>query len=148
MKLPISSNIRGYNALRGLALIIQDLLQVAEDLELAGLIWCPEIGDEICHKVDRRLISVLVDPQGLTPDELRSTYLWLPTVEQMVVQFEARQTVLSHAGMELSEKDLCYKTIIQAPIGEIESKAVTLRLSVAFALRDLLLSTDGSQSIN
>ena len=64
-------------------------LEVAEDLELAGLLWKPEIGDEVSDKRERGSISVLVDPKGLSPGELRSTYLWLPTVEQMVFQFEA-----------------------------------------------------------
>ena len=78
-------------------------INVAEDLELAGLIWRPEIGDEISNRHEPGAVSVLVDPQGMTPTELRSVYLWLPTVEQMVLQFEVRQAILFHAGVELTD---------------------------------------------
>lgn len=115
-------------------------LSIAEELELAGLVWKPEIGDEICFRQKKETISVLVDPQGLTPSELRATYLWLPTVEQMVWQFEARSAILEHTGLELSPKDICYKTIIKSSFGEIHSKAVSLRASVGLALRSLLIS--------
>lgn len=115
-------------------------LNIAEELELAGLVWKPEIGDEICFRQKRETISVLVDPQGLTPSELRSTYLWLPTVEQMVWQFEARSAILEHTGLELTQKAMCYKTVIKSSFGEIESKASSLRSSVGLALRSLLIS--------
>jgi hypothetical protein len=69
-------------------------LQIAEDLELAGLHWMPEIGDEVSDRKHPDNISILVDPQGMTPIELRSSYLWLPTVEQMVTQVEVRQAIL------------------------------------------------------
>ena len=115
-------------------------LSVAEDLELAGLLWRPEIGDEVTDKRQKDLISIFVDSQGLSLEELRSSFLWLPTVEQIVHQFEARQAILFHAGFELSEKSMCYKTVIQAPVGHIEKKADSLRLSLGLALRDLLLS--------
>lgn len=114
-------------------------VNVAEDLEIAGLLWAPEIGDEITSRGDNKRISVLVDPQGLRPDELRSQYLWLPNVEQMIVQFEARQAILFHAGLELSPQSLCYKTVVQAPKGKIESRGTNLRISVGLALRTLLL---------
>ncbi|MCO6431922.1 MAG: hypothetical protein J5J00_13770 [Deltaproteobacteria bacterium] len=115
-------------------------LPVAEDLELAGLLWKPEIGDEVADRDKRESISVFVDPQGLTPEQLRGAYLWLPTVEQMVEQLEARQAILFHAGLELSTRSLCYKTVIQSPVGHIETRAESLRISVGIALRDLLLS--------
>ena len=118
----------------------EGFLSIAEELELAGLIWKPEIGDEICYRQKKEAISVLVDPQGLSPSELRSTYLWLPSVEQMVWQFEARSAILEHTGLELSHKDLCYKTVIKSSFGEIESKAASLRSSVGLALRSLLIS--------
>jgi hypothetical protein len=115
-------------------------VSVAEDLEIAGLIWRPEIGDEVSNRNQPTLVSVLVDPQGMTPTELRSAYLWLPTVEQMVIQLEVRQAILFHAGVEMTERSLSYKTVIQAPIGQIETMAESLRLSVGIALRNLLLS--------
>lgn len=116
-------------------------LQLAEDLELAGLIWQPEIGDEIAERVKKEQISILVDPHGMTPDELRYTYIWLPTVEQMVWQFEARQTILCHTGLELSDTNFHYKTVLQSPTQQFETIAPSLRLSLGFALRNLLLST-------
>lgn len=115
------------------------LLTVSEDLELAGLIWKPEVGDEVTDKSRKDLISIFVDPQGLTTEELRSSFLWLPTVEQLVHQFEARQAILFHAGLELDESSLCYKAVIQAPLGPIEGKADSLRVAMGLALRDLLL---------
>lgn len=118
----------------------EGFLSIAEELELAGLIWKPEIGDEISFRQQKGTISVLVDPQGMSPTELRSSYLWLPTVEQMVWQFEARSAILEHTGLELSHKNFCYKTVIKSSFGEIESKAASLRSSVGLALRNLLLS--------
>lgn len=120
-------------------------LEVAEDLELAGLHWMPEIGDEVSDRKHPDTISILVDPQGMTPVELRSSYLWLPTVEQMVTQLEVRQAILFHAGLEMSEAAICYKTVLQSQVGPIESKAATLRLAIGMALRNLLLVNQGSQ---
>ena len=114
-------------------------VQVAEDLEFAGLLWRPEIGDEVSNRVEPASVSILVDPQGMTPAELRSVYLWLPTVEQLVFQFEARQAILYHAGLELTDTTFCYKTVIKAPERAIESKASSLREAMGIALRDLLL---------
>lgn len=113
---------------------------IAEDLELVGLVWHPEIGDEVSDRKERESISVLVDTHGLTPRELRSIFLWLPTVEQIVKQFEARQAILCHTGLELAETALFYKTIVKAPFGEFESKAQSLRMSMGMALRELLAS--------
>ena len=120
---------------------------IAEDLELAGLVWCPEIGDEVLDRDLREMVSILVDPQGMTPTELRSTYLWLPTVEQMVMQLESRQAILFHAGLELSSSSFCYKAIVQAPQAKVEAEGESLRAAVGYALRDLLLS-DHDEIIN
>lgn len=119
---------------------IFNFLQVAEDLELAGLVWAPSIGDEIADRAKKELVSVLIDPQGLTPSELRASFLWLPTLEQMVTQFEARQTILYHAGLDLSETSLHYRTVIKSPVGEFETMAGSLRESMGIALRSLLLA--------
>lgn len=123
------------------------LILIAQDLEVAGLFWHPEVGDEVTDRQLRNPVSILVDPQGLTPDELRSTFLWLPTVEQMIYQCEARQAVLFHAGWEMSTKACGYKTVIQAPVGHIESCAESFRVSLGLALRDLLMS-DGTNTYN
>ena len=122
-------------------------IQVAQDLEVAGLLWHPEVGDEVADREGIQPVAILVDPQGMTPIELRSTYLWLPTVEQILFQFEARQAVLFHAGFELSEKTCCYKTVIQSSCGHVETKAESFRTSLGIALRDLLLAP-GATIIN
>ncbi len=121
---------------------ISRLVDLAEDLEVAGLRWQPEVGDEVADREQRNPVAILVDPQGMTPDELRSVFLWLPTVEQMILQFEARQAILFHAGLELDESSCCYKTIIQAPCGTIESRGESFRISLGLALRDLLINVD------
>ena len=116
------------------------LLSVAGDLELAGLRWIPEIGDEVSERERPRMISVLVDPKGMAYETLRSTYLWLPTLEQMVSQLEARQAILFHAGLELTQSALCYKTVIQSTNRQIECRGESLRVALGLALRDLLLA--------
>jgi hypothetical protein len=121
-------------------MITLPFFKVAEDLELAGLIWRPEIGDEIAERRSYERVSVLVDPHGMTPTELRALYLWLPTVEQMISQFEARQAILDHLGLELNERAMGYKTVVRAPTGGIiECLAESIRNSVGLALRGLLL---------
>ena len=79
----------------------------------------------------------------MTPTELRSTFLWLPTVEQLLMQFEARQAILFHAGLELSESAYFYKTVVRARDNSIESKADSLRSALALSLRDLLVGQSG-----
>lgn len=113
-------------------------ITLAEDLETAGLVWQPEIGDEISPRVNKKVVSILVDPHGMTPLELRNNYLWLPNAEQIVHQLEARQAILYHAGLELSESKLGYKTVVRSSLGLIESYAESFRASLGLALRDLL----------
>lgn len=114
-------------------------IEIAQDLDQAGLVWQPEIGDEVCEKVKPVKVSVLVDPQGLSPSQLRSAYLWLPTVEQLIEQLEARQALLFHAGVEMSETSFCYKTVFSLASGNIESEGLTLRTALGSGLRSLLL---------
>jgi hypothetical protein len=123
-------------------------VEIAEDLELAGLLWKPEIGDEVCDKKTHASVSILVDPQGMTPRELRTIYLWLPTLEQMILQVEARQSILFHAGLELSDSAMCYKTVLQSPRGKIESSGETLRTAIGIALRNLILAEQEPRLIN
>lgn len=117
---------------------VSQLLETAYDLEDAGLIWQPEIGDEISDRAEQQLVSILVDNNSMTPVELREMFLWLPTLEQMIQQIEARQGVLLHAGLELSQSSLCYKAVLQIKGGAIESEAFSLRNAVGKALRDLI----------
>lgn len=122
-------------------------VNIAEDLEHAGLIWQPEIGDEVSERVQRVQISILVDPNGMTPSELRETYIWLPTVEQMVVQMESRQAIIFHVGFELSSASMHYKTVIQSSAGPIQTTGGSMRIAMGIALRDLLL-VDRQEIIN
>ena len=121
-----------------------EFLEVACELEKVGLVWHPEIGDEISHREEPAQISVLVDTGGLTPPDLRDTYIWLPTVEQMLLQIEVRQAILFHAGLEMSEHSYCYKTVIQGKVGSVEAAAYSFRESVGKALHDLLVVEQGS----
>jgi hypothetical protein len=117
-------------------------IQVANELENSGLVWQPEIGDEIAPRGIENTVSILVDPQGMTPKELRTKYIWLPNVEQMVEQIEVRQGILYHAGLEITGNDLFYKTVIRAQIGLIESQAESLRISMGLALKNLLVGKE------
>ena len=126
---------------KGSAMSDDSFVQVACDLEEAGLVWLPEIGDEVIDKPNYRSVSVLVDPHGMTPSLLRSSYLWLPTVEQILLQFEARQAILFHAGLELAPSSLRYKTVVRTRYGSIESEAESLRAAVGLALHELLRCT-------
>lgn len=121
---------------------------LAEDLETAGLLWRPEIGDEISDRTEPESVSVLVDPQGMSPTELRQYYLWLPSVEQMVLQLEVRQAVLFHAGLELSDVSMAYKTVIQTAGGQIETMGKSLRLALGEALHGLLIGSMGPADLH
>lgn len=122
---------------------VSTLLQMAANLEDAGLIWNPEIGDEVTPRKTLNPLSILIDPQGMTPVELRDFYLWLPTVEQMVQQIEARQAMLFHAGLELSSDSLLYKTVVQARGNHFEACGETLRTSLGRSLCELLVNGVG-----
>lgn len=114
-------------------------LTIAEHLEMAGLIWQPEIGDEVSNREKKELISILIDPNSLPLKELRASYLWLPNVDQLVKQFEIRQSILLHAGLEVTENRFCYKSIVQAQDINIEAEGLSLRSCLGNALRDLLV---------
>ena len=117
-------------------------VRVASDLETAGLIWRPEIGDEIAPRAKQDTVSILVDPEGMSPSQLRATYLWLPNVEQIVEQIEVRQGILYHTGLELEKGNLLYKTVVKAQLGIVESVAENFRVSLGLALRNLIVKKD------
>lgn len=112
-----------------------DLITLSVKLDTSGLIWLPEIGDEVSPRTDLERVSILVDPQGLTPTELRERFVWLPTVEQMVEQFEARQAVIYHAGVT---EMLRYEAVVRISDKVIETCEATLRLAFGKALHELL----------
>ncbi len=112
-----------------------DFIKLSFELDRAGLIWYPEIGDEVAFRVKQDEISIFVDPQGLTPKELREHFVWLPTVEQIVHQFEARQAMIYHAGLNQS---FSYETVIKSGQRVIETAGPSLRLAFGVALFELL----------
>jgi len=115
-----------------------DFIELSFRLDSAGLVWRPEIGDEITNRDRLDSISILVDPQGMTPSELRRYFLWLPTVEQLVSQLEARQAIIYHAGVKT---DFSYETVIKTSTGIIEASANTLRLALGQGLQKLLVNS-------
>jgi hypothetical protein len=125
----------------------KSFVHVAEDLELAGLLWQPEMGDEIASRADTEHLLILVDSQGMTPLQLRRAYLWLPSVEQMVEQIEARQGLLEHSGLEITDHGMFYRTVVKQNTKLIKVEAPNLRHSFGLALRDMMLS-DGTAEIH
>lgn len=117
-----------------------DVIDVSLKLDEAGLVWHPEIGDEVADRVSLERVSILVDPHGLTPTELRSTFLWLPSVEQLVHQFEARQALIYHAGIT---EAMLYQAIVQSHGRMIEAAASSLRVALGRALEQLLQKFSG-----
>ena len=116
----------------------QDFANIAFDLEEAGLLWRPAIGDEVCSRSEPVQVSILVDSAGMKPEQLRGFYLWLPTVEQLVFQLEVRHAILKHAGLELKPDQMIYKSVVETNYGVIEGQGRSLRGSIAVSLRDLL----------
>ncbi len=115
-----------------------DFIPISFDLDRSGLVWHPEIGDEVTERTNVERVSILVDPQGMKPSELRATFVWLPTVEQLVQQLEARQALIYHAGVN---QTLLYEAVIRTSFGVIETKAASLRSAFGQALRDVLLKS-------
>lgn len=113
----------------------EDFIRLSLRLDQSGLVWCPEIGDEVSERTEPTKVSILVDPQGLTPKDLREHFVWLPTTEQLVTQFEARQAFIYHAGIT---EQLAYEAVIKSAIGVIETQANSLRLAFGKALELLL----------
>lgn len=115
-----------------------EFIVISKELDRAGLVWHPEIGDEVTQRPVFEKVSILVDPHGLTPRELRESFLWLPNTEQLVAQFEARQALIYHVGLNSS---LCYEAVIRTTAGVIETAAHTLRLAFGKALQELLANS-------
>ncbi len=117
---------------------LEDYIRLSLDLDRAGLVWHPEIGDEVAERVTLSRIAILVDPQGLTPKELRASFLWLPSVEQLVQQLEAREAFIYHAGVTNA---LIYEAVVKTPGGMVETHAASLRTAFGQALREVLSSS-------
>ncbi len=126
----------GFVFVGGLMAALAEVIPVAVELDRSGLVWHPEIGDEVTQRDHLEKISILVDPNGMSPRELRATFLWLPSVEQLVQQLEARQALIYHAGVT---QTLIYEAVIKTSFGVIEASASTLRVAFSKALRDVIL---------
>lgn len=119
---------------------LNKFIDLSSSLDSLGLVWRPEIGDEICLRSEAspdvsNRVSILVDPQGQTPRELRNQFIWLPTVEQFVHQFEARQAMIHHVGMD---EKLSWVAVIKTSSGLIESEARSMRILLGKAMKRLL----------
>lgn len=101
-----------------------DYIDISIDLDQKGLTWNPEVGDEISLRGNHRNVSILVDPQGLTPGELRESFVWLPTIEQLIAQIESRNGLIFHAGVT---ERLEYDAVIRFQEGLVEARAPSLR---------------------
>ena len=115
-----------------------NFIPLAFQLEHAGLSWSPQIGDEVSQRLEPGEIAILFDNQGLTIEELKRTFVWLPTLEQIVTQLEIRQAVLKHAGLSLDKSNFGYSAVVKHKIGEIRTIAPNLRLALGMTLKEIL----------
>ena len=113
-------------------------LPLALQLDEAGLSWIPQIGDEVSQRVEPGEVAILFDNQGLTIDELKRTFVWLPTLEQIVTQLEIRQAVLKHAGLSLDKSNFGYSAVVKHKIGEIRAIAPNLRIALGMTLKEII----------
>jgi len=74
----------------------------------------------------------------MSPKELRDSFVWLPTVEQLVNQIEARQGLIFHAGVT---ERLEYEAIIKIQSGLVEAKAASLRVAFGKVLNSIISSS-------
>jgi hypothetical protein len=115
-----------------------EFIHLSLELDRSGLVWHPEIGDEISPKPTLEKVSILVDPYGLSPKELRNQYLWLPTLEQLVEQLEAREAMIFHAGVT---KTFSYEAVVKTGTGVVEKTAPDLRFAFAKVLKEILANS-------
>ena len=113
----------------------REFIILSYELDDSGLLWRPEIGDEVCPRGEERSVSIFVDPQGLTPAELRQSFVWLPKLEQIVSKIEEHEGILFHAGVS---NTLDYETIVKTAKGMIEVCASSLRVAMGRALQHVL----------
>ncbi len=112
-----------------------DFIPVSVQLDRSGLLWEPEIGDEVTERGSFERVAILVDPQGLSPSELRDSFVWLPTVEQLVDQIESRQGLIYHLGISESAG---YEAVVKSPAAIVEVCCPNLRIALGQALYHLL----------
>lgn len=115
-----------------------NFVPLALQLDEVGLPWIPQVGDEVSQRIEPGEVAILFDNQGLTVEELKKTFIWLPTLEQIVLQLEIRQAVLKHAGLSLDKSNFGYSAVVKHKIGEIRTIAPNLRLALGMTLKEIL----------
>jgi hypothetical protein len=113
----------------------KNYIEVALELDQCGLVWHPAIGDEVIERQPDPQVSILVDSLGMSASELRRVFVWLPTLEQLIEQIEARKGIICHAGMA---DHLTYQAVVKTSYGLVELKDISLRVALAKALRALI----------
>lgn len=121
-------------------------IEISFELDRSGLVWHPEIGDEVVDRRTMDRVAIFVDSQGLTPTELRDSFIWLPSVEQLVKQFEARHAIISHAG--LNDESYTYDVIVKTQTRKIEVSGRTLRIGFGKGLRNLLIEDETDSALH
>lgn len=114
---------------------ITTLINLATRLEAAGLQWDPEIGDEVIDRSDLDKVGILVDPQGLSSDELRGNFLWLPSIEQLIFEVEHRDAVIFHAGATGQGN---YEVVLKTASGLLRANGSEFRIALGNAFESLL----------
>lgn len=112
-----------------------DFISTSISLDRAGLRWEPEIGDEVTEREALDRVAILVDPQGHSPEQLRDSFIWLPTVEQLIDQIALRGGAIYHVGLA---DDMVYEAVVKTPNGVIEVQSPNLRIALGQTLIQLL----------
>ena len=112
-----------------------DFIATSVSLDRAGLRWEPEIGDEVTEREALDRVAILVDPQGHSPEELRDSFIWLPTVEQLIDQIGVRGGALYHVGLS---EGCVYEAVVRTSSGVIEVRSESLRVALGQSLIQLL----------
>ena len=112
-----------------------EFIPLSVQLDRTGLLWEPEIGDEVTERESLDRVAILVDPQGLSPEELRESFIWLPTIEQLLDQIATRRGVIYHVGLS---DELVYEAVVKTPTGIFEITCDNLRVALGQTLFQLL----------
>ncbi|MCS6894129.1 MAG: hypothetical protein NZO16_06165 [Deltaproteobacteria bacterium] len=108
-----------------------EIITLSFALERAGLVWHPEIGDEVSERTSNQ-IMILTDNFSLPPSHLRRIFLWLPRAEQLIEQIEARQGIITHVGWINDGSTYGYGAFLK--IGDVEIRATSSSFRLALAM--------------
>jgi hypothetical protein len=114
-----------------------DFFNLSSQLERSGLVWHPEIGDEVADRATCQAL-ILVNNKGLTPSQLRRLFLWLPRMEQMIEQIEARQAIITHFGYSADLANHVYCVNIEVGAQQINASHLDSRFALGLGLLKLL----------